>query len=1240
MQIVKVATTANSTFGFLPTQGEMAQQIRDVPWAETALGPPELWPDNLRTALSLCLSSRFPIVMWWGPEMRMFYNDAYIPFLGPHKHPGALYKRASEAWPEIWDEIGPMLQGVYATGEATWSRDRRFFFNRALPREEVYFTFTYGPIFSPDGMRVEGIFCPCTETTEKILSTRRLNALRQFSARRLSGGGIEAAAATICAEIGSSKEDLPFAAIYRVEGETATLLASTGVDLPLAGCDAWPLLDVARSGQSRTVDLEPCELSGMDCPWPEPPRFVRLIPLNWLPDEVVNGVMALGISPRRPLDEPYRDFLELVASHSASALNGVAAFELETRRAQALAELDRAKTAFFSNVSHEFRTPLTLILGPLEEAMEEPGRELDRAQLHMLHRNALRLQKLVNTLLDFARIEAGELQASYEPINLGRVTAEHASTFRSAIEAAGLRLRVDCDNVEVYVARDLYEKIVLNLLSNAFKYTPKGEIAVTLRDHGGVVELAVADTGIGIPEPEQEKVFERFHRVEGVPSRTHEGTGIGLTLVRELVKVHGGEIRLTSRPGVGSTFTVVLPKGATHLREADINRHALEPVPRGISAPYTLEAAQWLTEDSAPARELDGDRSRPVVLYADDNADMRDYLGRLLATRYDVRAATDGASALASIRKCPPDLLIADVMMPELDGLALLRAVRSDAATRALPVILLSAKSGEASRVQGMEAGADDYLVKPFSARELVARVGAHLRLSQLRQETVRTLRANEVRLRTIIEQLPVGLGVADVTGRWIMTNSMMSRFAPMAMPSAANGELARWRAWDANEQPVPLDAWPGHRALLGESVSHGMEMQYTAPEGEEYWLRATATPLRTEDRGLIGACLVLQDITELKRIEQELLEAHRRKDEFLATLAHELRNPLSPMHNGLYLLKQGVGDEETARIHDMLQRQVAHMHRLVDDLLEIARINNGRISLRREPIAIAEVVRNALETCRLAIDSGEHTLTLDLPDEPVILEADPVRLAQVISNVLTNAAKYTNNGGRILLRVRCEAGEAVISVADNGVGIPADQLSHVFDLFTQLDGPRGQGGLGIGLTLVRSLVELHGGTISVHSDGVGKGSEFVMRLPLPAEPPVAVAPAEPPQVTDGLGRILVVDDNRDSAETTSLVLESFGAVVKFAPDGPTALALLDEFRPDVIMLDIGMPGMNGYDVARRVRASGNTATLVAMTGWGQEDARKRSQEAGFDHHLVKPMNFDALERLLVSLARQRASGG
>lgn len=1086
----------------------MSQRVRDHDWTKTPLGDPADWPENLRTSLSLCLSSRFPILIWWGPDMRILYNDAYIPFLGPTKHPHALGQAGAECWREIWDVIGPMLEGVYQTGEATWSSDEQYFFDRRLPREEVYVTFTYGPILAPDGVTVHGIFCPCTETTGQVVNARRLNTLRKLSTHRSQEGGVQSAADHVCAELSSSLEDVPFAAIFGMDGDACTLLAATGLAAHAARAHPWPLSSVVSQAQPLTVELNALGLELSGGAWKEPANYARLIPLRWSGGGAITGVMILGVSPRRPLDEAYLDFLELVARHSASAIGSAAAYEQESRRAAELAKLDRAKTAFFSNVSHEFRTPLTLILGPLEAALEQPERRLDPKQLQMLHRNAVRLQKLVNTVLDFSRLEAGRLQARYEPIDLGRVTADHASIFRSAIEAAGLRLVVDCDAVEVYVAPDLYEKIVLNLLSNAFKYTMHGEIAVTLRDLGQYAALTVRDTGTGIPESEQDSVFERFHRVEGAVSRTHEGTGIGLTLVRELVKLHGGHIDIESQPGEGSAFTVTLLKGSAHL-PAEHTVSVPSPSARNNSTSYALEAAHWTAADSVTdsvADESMSDCNRPCVLYADDNADMRDFVRRLLSTHYDVRTAPDGKTALESIQKTPPDLVISDVMMPGLDGLSLLQALRTDDAAHDIPVILLSARAGEEARIEGMQAGADDYLVKPFSGRELIARVSAHLRLSRLRQETLQVLR-----------------------------------------------------------------------------------------------------------------------------------DAHRRKDEFLAMLAHELRNPLAPMHNGVHALKLGAGPHETERIHDMLQRQVSHMRRLVDDLLEIARINNGKISLHKSLFDVSDAIHNAVETSRAAIDAGKHTLEIDLQQPPLMIDADPVRLAQMISNLLNNAAKYTREGGRIRLSARRESNEVVISVADNGVGIAPDKLSNVFDLFTQLDDRHEQGGLGIGLTLVRNLAQLHGGRVQARSDGPGQGSEFVLRLPMPVVLKSVSAPPTAMQTRSaGLGRILVVDDNQDVAETTAMVLETLGAQVLTAADGREALSKLDSFEPHVMLLDIGMPGMSGYEVARRVRAGGHAVLLIAMTGWGREDDLRRSASAGFDHHIVKPMDFDALEQLLASSAAQR----
>jgi CheY-like chemotaxis protein len=403
------------------------------------------------------------------------------------------------------------------------------------------------------------------------------------------------------------------------------------------------------------------------------------------------------------------------------------------------------------------------------------------------------------------------------------------------------------------------------------------------------------------------------------------------------------------------------------------------------------------------------------VLCIDDNADMRDYLHSLLAPRYALRFASDGASALQSARREPPDLVISDVMMPGMNGLSLLQALRADDRTRSVPVILLSARAGEEARVEGMQAGADDYLVKPFAARELQARVDAHLRLALLRREAYTALRANERRLRAILDQLPVGVGVCDASGAWMLANALMERCSPCTVPSARSEQAARWRGWDEHGEPVPPENWPARRALRGEMVVPGTEMQYMSEDGEERWMRVSAAPLRADDGELVGACTVVQDVTELMRAEQELRLAHDRKDEFLAVLAHELRNPLAPLHNGLQLLRlSGTGDEQTRRLHDMLARQATHMARLVDDLLDIARITNGKILLRKNPVDLTEVLLNALETCREAIEAQGHELCMDVPEQPLMVEADGMRLAQVVSNLLNNAAKYTDPRPRL----------------------------------------------------------------------------------------------------------------------------------------------------------------------------------------------------------------------------------
>ena len=511
--------------------------------------------------------------------------------------------------------------------------------------------------------------------------------------------------------------------------------------------------------------------------WDVPAANAVILPIAASGETGRPGFIIAGLNPFRLFDDAYAGFLDLVAGQITSAIANAEAYEEERRRAEALAEIDRAKTAFFSNVSHEFRTPLTLMLSPLEEALAKPDSELQSANRELVsvaHRNGVRLLKLVNSLLDFSRIEAGKAQASFEPVDLCRFTADLASTFLSAIDRAGLSLRVDCPPLPalVHVDRDMWEKVILNLLSNALKFTFDGEIAIEITPtaDGKAVEVAVCDTGTGIPTEALPHLFERFHRVEGARGRSIEGSGIGLALVQELVRLHGGTISVESEVGVGSTFTVRLPLGTDHLPAGSL-RTGRHDAPAGVRAQaYVQEVASWLGDpgrafDAPPAAEAQDLSELPqqgagrLILLADDNLDMRHYVKRLLrAAGYRVEMAGDGEAALAAVKALKPDLVLSDVMMSRLDGFGLLAAMRGDAELKDIPIILLSARAGEEAKVGGLRAGADDYLIKPFSTAELLARIETNLRMADARRETARLLK-EEAQTLELLNQ--VGTAVA-----------------------------------------------------------------------------------------------------------------------------------------------------------------------------------------------------------------------------------------------------------------------------------------------------------------------------------------------------------------------------------------------------------------------------------------------------------------------------------------------
>jgi signal transduction histidine kinase/FixJ family two-component response regulator len=866
----------------------MGAMIRGHDWASTPIGTPDRWPQSLRTALSILLHSGYPMYVAWGPQFTQFYNDAYRPILGATKHPHALGRGTPETFAEIWDFIGPMFREVLERGTASTYTDQLLALDRNNYREEAYFTFSYSAI-PDDDLGIGGVFVTVLETTEQVLRERRSRTLGDLLdvPPHSSRAEICTAAAAI---LGRNPHDIPFVRLYELMPDRTLLLrASTGadddralpgsLDLSASGLP-WALGEAVRSGKLQLVDNREPAVSCAAPVWPEPVESLAVVPLVPRGQEQPALVLVVGVSPRRAFDDDYREFIQSVGAAIVSVLTEAEAFATERRRAEALSEIDRAKTAFFSNVSHEFRTPLTLMLGPLEDMLNAPLPEpgAARERLETAHRNGLRLLRLVNTLLDFSRIEAGRMQASYEPVDLALTTRDLASSFRAACERVGLELAIDCPPLPapVHVDRDMWEKVVLNLVSNAFKFTFAGRILVSVRAETDAAVLRVQDTGIGIAAEELQKIFERFHRVEGAGGRTHEGSGIGLALVQELVRLHGGAIRVDSEPGQGTTFTVRIPFGTDHLPADRIQAPRTLPSTQTAANAYVEEALRWspgLDDAAADLAELaarDGPL-QPWVLVADDNADMRTYLARILATRFRVRTVADGEAALSDMEREPPDLVLADVMMPRLDGFGLLRAIRSDARWARLPVILLSARAGEEARIEGIDAGADDYLVKPFAARELLARVSANLQLAKARERAALAIGESQSRLAFALRAGGLGYWERDLVNDVIVASEIDKTNWGLSPGQEMSAEVL-------SERMHPDDR-DRHREAMDAAIAGGepMEIEYRVQAaGGMRWLRVTGQTVYSQDGTPLRMAGTSLDITARKQTEESLREETR----------------------------------------------------------------------------------------------------------------------------------------------------------------------------------------------------------------------------------------------------------------------------------------------------------------------------------------------------------------------------
>ena len=621
-----------------------------------------------------------------------------------------------------------------------------------------------------------------------------------------------------------------------------------------------------------------------------------------------------------------------------------------------------------------------------------------------------------------------------------------------------------------------------------------------------------------------------------------------------------------------------------------------------------------------------------LILNVDDNDGARYAKTRMLARAgFDVIEAATGNLALEKVREYCPDLVLLDVKLPDINGLEVCRRIKLDPLTATTLVLQTSAAAVHTiDKVRALDGGADSYLTEPIEPAELIANVRALLRLRHAES----ALRESEERFRQLAENID------DVFWMFDPADDMLLYVSP-AYRTLWGRELAPFERgaqhWTTGVHPEDMARIASAYEVLRREGRYEEEYRIVRPDGTVRWVRERAFPVADATGHTYRLAGIATDVTARKTGELLLREADRRKDQFLAMLAHELRNPLAPIRHAVEIMdpRKSMPAELLDAARMIVSRQVTHLSRLVDDLLDVSRITQGKITLKYEAVELATAVSAAIETVRPALDKKHHTLRVELPATPSTLLGDSVRIAQVIGNLLSNASKYTPDAGTIVLSAEVSASEIAIHVRDNGIGIDADILPHIFELFVQSENSleRSEGGLGIGLPLARTLVELHGGRIEAHSAGIGQGSEFIAIWPrsvsTASHPPVKKEAVVADEVQTR--RVLLVDDSVDAASAMSLLLETLGHEVRVAHDGFAALDAAGEFAPEVVILDIGLPGMDGFQIARAMRERADTAgaLLIALTGYGQASDRQRSHEAGFDHHFVKPVSFDDIDRLI-----------
>jgi signal transduction histidine kinase len=1171
----------------------MAERFRDFDWSSTPLGPVEHWPESWRNAVNIILDSSFPTALALGSQLIYFYNDAFIALAGPSRHPHGLGTPVPHAWKEIWEQIlEPRFAHTLRTGMPTGEADLLMPLERSGYLEETFITFSFAALRDANS-KPNGIFCTAIETTPRVIADRQLLCLRALAAQGALAETPEAACQAAVATLEANPRDLPFALLYLVDrgSKRARLAGTVGlalvpdtvpaiVDLSSSE-DPWRFAAVAATRAAVSVEGVQPLIAGCLRVTEVTPEHAVALPIVSRGDSELAAILVAGANPMRPLEES-RTFHTLIAGHLETALSNARAKQFERERTQALADLDRAKTIFFSNVSHELRTPLTLLLAPLEEVLARGKLDsTDRQSLELARRGGGRLRKQVNSLLEFSRIEAGRIEAAYQPIDLAALTSDLASMFRSAFERAGVTLTIECTPLPepVYVDRDKWEKIVLNLVSNALKFTFAGEVSVTQRALADHIQLEIKDSGCGIAAEDLARVFERFFRGGAYQTRTHEGSGIGLSLVQELVKLHGGSIVAQSELGRGTTMTVRIPRGCAHLDTDRISApRNTTPSRAGLYA-FVEEALGWLPDEPfksslvAPTANISVSESitpteQPTpetaanILVVDDNADMRAYLCRLLDQRWRTEGATDGLAALEHIRHHLPDLVIADVMMPRLDGFGLIRALRDDAATAHVPVMLLSARAGEEASAEGLRAGADDYVIKPFSARELTARVES--RLTQAR------LRAAERRGRDAAER--------------------------------ANQARDDFFAMLSHELRTPLMAVLGWTALL-----RGNRL---GPQDTAYAVDIIERNARTQRR-------MVDDLLDVSRIVTGRLRIDARPIPSLAPVIAMVVDSFRPVAHGKGLTVVTALENDAGPLRADPERLQQVAWNLLSNAIHFT-----------PPGGTIEV--------RCAHEKSHVVLRVRDSGRGISPEAVPHLFERYWQGGTAHPRRQGLGLGLAIAHKIVELHTGSIEAASDGEG-----RGSLFTVRLPIDSsvPAHEPGFAPAFVDFEPLTAasariLDAATATAERDpdaaiGTSPALQVLgMTTPLPS------ANSDDSEISL---RILLVEDHDGIARACQRLLVSHGHLVIRAAGVASAVAAAERERFDLFICDLSLPDGNGMELLPRLRACSqrwvqcNIVPAIAISGSVYENDIARCLDVGFTAHVAKP--FDE-ERLLAVIAK------